>query len=248
MAINLNDNLIVQAPKATDERYGPYGSTAEALSIIEPIVRYQGLTAGVFILGVLTDYWFRDGILDINFVEKGSSGVGATGATGIQGPIGITGSTGVTGSTGPLGLTGPTGPIGSTGPSGATGIQGPTGPSGISGSADIGFCCSNETTDLTTGLRFTFRAPYSMTLSGVFISTNTAPTGSSLVVDIKKNGTSIFSTKPSILSGQKFGGSSAVLSILTLSVTDEITVFIDLIGSTNAGTGLKVWLLGTKSS
>jgi hypothetical protein len=317
MAINLNDNLIVQAPKATDERYGPYTSVVEALVEIEPIVRYQGLTAGVFILGVLKEYWFGDGILDINFVEKGSSGVGATGATGIQGPIGITGATGVvggtgaTGSTGPLGLTGPTGAIGvsgvsgPTGPSGATGIQGPIGitgatgltgvtgptgplgltgptgaigvsgatgiqgpigitgatgavgvsgatgiqgPSGISGSADIGFCCSNETTDLTTGLKFTFRVPYSMTLGGVFISTNTAPTGSSFIVDIKKNGTSIFSTKPSILSGQEFGGSNAVLSITTLSVNDEITVFIDQIGSTNAGTGLKTWLLGTKNS
>jgi hypothetical protein len=266
MAINLNDNLIIQAPKATDERYGPYTSVVEALVEIEPIVRYQGLTAGVFILGVLKEYWFGDGILDINFVEKGSSGVGATGATG------VVGGTGATGSTGPLGLTGPTGAIGvsgvsgPTGPSGATGIQGPIGitgatgavgvsgatgiqgPSGISGSADIGFCCSNETTDLTTGLKFTFRVPYSMTLSGVFISTNTAPTGSSFIVDIKKNGTSIFSTKPSILSGQEFGGSNAVLSITTLSVNDEITVFINQIGSTNAGTGLKTWLLGTKNS
>jgi hypothetical protein len=38
MAINLNDNLIVQAPKATDERYGPYNSEAEALTTMVKLV------------------------------------------------------------------------------------------------------------------------------------------------------------------------------------------------------------------
>ena len=43
------------------------------------------------------------------------------GATGAQGPIGLTGATGATGSQGPIGL---------TGPAGATGPQGPQGPAG----------------------------------------------------------------------------------------------------------------------
>jgi hypothetical protein len=59
-----------------------------------------------------------------------------TGATGLQGPIGLTGATGLTGPAGATGATGPQGPIGLTGPTGATGPQGPiglTGPQGIQG-------------------------------------------------------------------------------------------------------------------
>ena len=264
MAINLNDNLIVQAPKATDERYGPYDSTAEALSVIEPIIRYPGLTAGIYILGQLTEYWFWNGILDTDFVEKtGGSGIigatgptGATGATGASGfgASGATGPTGATGATGASGFgasgaTGPTGAIGATGIIGTTGATGLNGATGLQGnfSGDIGFCCSDETSNLTTGLKFTFRIPYSMTLSGVKISTNTAPTGSSLIVDIQSQGVSIFSVLPVIAIGNEVGGNSAVLSTTSLSVDAEITVFINQIGSVNAGTGLKVWMLGTKN-
>jgi hypothetical protein len=80
---------------------------------------------------------------------------GPTGATGAQGPIGLTGPTGPAGEQGPIGLTGPAGPtgaqgiqgltgptgaqgpIGLTGPTGATGAQGPIGLSGPSGAAGL---------------------------------------------------------------------------------------------------------------
>ena len=67
---------------------------------------------------------------------------GTTGATGPQGPIGLTGAVGVTGPQGPVGLTGangatgatgPQGPIGLTGAVGATGPQGPIGLTGATG-------------------------------------------------------------------------------------------------------------------
>jgi len=195
MAINLNDNLIIQAPKATDERYGPYNSEAGALAAIEPIVRYRGLTAGVFISGQLTEYWFRDGTLDTDFIEKSSAAP----------PI-------------------------------------------VSVRGDIGFSCSDETTDLTTGLKFTFRLPYYLSLEEVKLGVNTAPTGSDLIVDIKVNGTSIFSTKPRILEGTKVGGYDAVLVELPYLLLSprEITVYVDQVGSTISGTGLKVWLIGNK--
>ena len=72
MAINLNDNLIIQAPKAADERYGPYASEAEALSAIEPIVRYEGLTVGIVTGSSITDYWFKSGTADSDFIVKTS--------------------------------------------------------------------------------------------------------------------------------------------------------------------------------
>lgn len=60
------------------------------------------------------------------------------GATGPQGPTGITGATGAAGNQGPAGTTGatgaqgPAGAVGVTGPTGATGPAGATGPTGTS--------------------------------------------------------------------------------------------------------------------
>lgn len=62
---------------------------------------------------------------------QGPTGItGAAGAAGNQGPAGTTGATGATGAQGPAGAAGVTGPTGATGPAGATG---PTGTSQISG-------------------------------------------------------------------------------------------------------------------
>lgn len=62
---------------------------------------------------------------------QGPAGItGATGAAGTQGPAGTTGATGATGAQGPAGAAGVTGPTGATGPAGA---NGPTGTSQISG-------------------------------------------------------------------------------------------------------------------
>lgn len=62
---------------------------------------------------------------------QGPTGItGATGAAGTQGPAGTTGATGATGAQGPAGAAGVTGPTGATGPAGATG---PTETSQISG-------------------------------------------------------------------------------------------------------------------
>jgi hypothetical protein len=54
-----------------------------------------------------------------------------TGATGVQGPVGVTGATGVQG---PIGVSGATGPVGVTG---ATGVQGPTGATGEAGATGV---------------------------------------------------------------------------------------------------------------
>ncbi|MBL7764728.1 MAG: hypothetical protein JNJ58_01440, partial [Chitinophagaceae bacterium] len=61
---------------------------------------------------------------------SGTSLVGPIGATGPQGPIGLTGATGPQG---PIGLSGATGPQGPIGLTGATGPQGPQGIAGTNG-------------------------------------------------------------------------------------------------------------------
>lgn len=115
----------------------------------------------------------------------------------------------------------------------------------------IPVACSDETTALTTGAsKVTFRMPYAFTLSEVRASLTTAPTGSTLVVDINQNGASILSTKISIDASEKTSTTAAtppVISGAALADDAEITIDLDQIGSTNAGTGLKVYLIGAKT-
>ena len=108
---------------------------------------------------------------------------------------------------------------------------------------------SDETTDLTTGTaKATFRMPYAFTLTGVRASVTTAPAGSVITVDINEAGTSILSTKITIAAGSKtsVGGTAPVISDSALADDAEITIDIDTIGSSTAGTGLKVTLIGNQ--
>ena len=115
----------------------------------------------------------------------------------------------------------------------------------------IQLACSDETSALTAGTaKVTFRMPYAMTLTAVRASVTTAPTGSTLVVDINEGGTSILSTKLSIDATEKTSttaASAAVISDSALANDAEITIDIDQIGSTIAGAGLKVTFIGTRA-
>lgn len=70
-----------------------------------------------------------------------------------------------------------------------------------------------------------------------------APTGDDLIIDITKNGTTIFSTKPQIDASATTGGSSAVFSSSTITAGDVLRFNIDQIGSTYAGNDLTVSLV-----
>lgn len=111
--------------------------------------------------------------------------------------------------------------------------------------------CSDETTALVAGTaKVTFRMPFAMTLTDVRANVNTAPTGSELIVDINEGGTSVLSTKLSIDASTKTSvgaASEPVISDAALADDAEITIDIDQIGSSVAGTGLKVVLLGTRT-
>lgn len=115
----------------------------------------------------------------------------------------------------------------------------------------IGVACSDETTDLTTGpAKVTFRAPYAFTLTGVRANVNTAPTDATLNVDINEGGSSVLSTVITIDATEETSttaATAAVISDAAIADDAEITIDIDQIGSTAAGKGLKVWLLGTRS-
>ena len=105
---------------------------------------------------------------------------------------------------------------------------------------------SDESTDLATGTnKVYFRMPYAGTLLAVRASVNTAPTGSTLIVDINEAGTSLLSTKLSIDASEKTSttaASAAVISDSVLVDDAEMTIDIDQVGSTIKGKGLKVYL------
>ena len=109
---------------------------------------------------------------------------------------------------------------------------------------------SDETTSLTVGTaKITFRMPYALTLTAVRASMTTAPTGSALTADINEGGVSILSTKLTIDAGEKTSTTAAtpaVISDTALADDAEMTIDIDGIGSTIAGAGLKITLIGYK--
>lgn len=109
---------------------------------------------------------------------------------------------------------------------------------------------SDETTALTTGTgKVTFRAPYAATITEVRASVTTAPTGSTIIVDINEAGSTIMTTnKLSIDATEKTSTTAATAAGLTdTAIADdaEITIDIDQIGSTVAGAGLKVTIIHT---
>lgn len=116
---------------------------------------------------------------------------------------------------------------------------------------EIQLACSDEATALTTGTaKVTFRMPFAMTLTAVRSSVTTAPTGSTLIVDINAGGASLLGTKLSIDASEKTSTTAASAATITTSAIGddaEITIDIDQIGSTVAGAGLKVTLIGTRA-
>jgi hypothetical protein len=65
MAILLNDNLKIALAKPVDSRYGPYVDTQTALNSIPSFQRYPGLVVGIRDSGDVTEYWFKDGVIEL---------------------------------------------------------------------------------------------------------------------------------------------------------------------------------------
>ncbi len=122
----------------------------------------------------------------------------------------------------------------------------------------IGIAASDETTAITTGTgKATFILPHAMTLTAVRASVTTAPTGSTIIIDINEDpdaegGTgsaSVLSTKLTIDASERrstTAATAAVISDTALADGAEITIDFDQVGSTVAGAGVKIWLIGTR--
>lgn len=115
--------------------------------------------------------------------------------------------------------------------------------------------CSDENTPISTGgPKTTFRAPYAFDMTNGYVraSLTTACTGAAMIIDIHMNGTSIFSGNKLVIDDSS---RTSVGSLTTPgynfpgnAIPDdaEFLVYVDQVGSTVAGTGLKVALTGLK--
>lgn len=102
---------------------------------------------------------------------------------------------------------------------------------------------SDQTSDLATGTaKGTLYLPAAATVIAVRGYVNTAPTGSTIIVDINEAGTTLMSsTKLSIDASEKTSGTAASAAALTdtaIAANAEITFDIDQVGSSTTGKGL----------
>jgi len=99
--------------------------------------------------------------------------------------------------------------------------------------------------DLVVGVG-TFKLPFTLDaeIISVALAVGTSPTGADLIVDINKNGVTLFTTqanRPRIVDADADGvGAEAVPDVTSISEGQYLTVDIDQIGSTLAGADLTV--------
>lgn len=114
---------------------------------------------------------------------------------------------------------------------------------GMNAYAPINFGHPGVLTVSSTSLPYMFA--FNATIIGVSASCNTAPTGAAILIDVNKNGTTIFTTqsnRPTIAIGAyKTTGIEVVnMDVTTFNVGDILSVHVDQVGSTIAGADLSV--------
>lgn len=113
----------------------------------------------------------------------------------------------------------------------------------------IALACSDESTPIVAAAPIaTFRMPHAMTLTAVRASLTTAAATGTFTIDVKENGTTIFSTLLTIDATEKTSTTAtpAVISDPALADDAEITIEVTDDASGDA-IGLKLYLIGTRS-
>lgn len=77
-------------------------------------------------------------------------------------------------------------------------------------------------------------SPYNMAITSVRADVDVAPTGSAIVVDMKKNGTTMLDASKIIIPADSTGGAGSLVDS-SLSVGDKLTFSLEQIGSTAPG-------------
>jgi hypothetical protein len=193
------------------------------------------------------------------------------GPTGDPGPTGAPGAVGAPGDPGPAGSPGAPGAAGTPGAAGSPGTPGAAGAPGAKGDPGVGIPAGGATTQVVTKKSGTdydtewvyqkraisfyldgncavkanamsVLAPFALTIKGVRLAVDTAPTGASLIIDVHKNGTTMYTTqgnRPTI-TATNTSATATLPDITAIALGDKITLEIDQVGSTVAGANLSL--------
>jgi hypothetical protein len=101
---------------------------------------------------------------------------------------------------------------------------------------------------LTSGTRKSANVvmPFGFTPTGVDLYATGAPTGAAIIVDINENGTTLFSTRPQINASSNTEAGTHAFNDTDIAMGSNVTVDLDQVGSTFAGSGLTIMLHGTR--
>lgn len=117
--------------------------------------------------------------------------------------------------------------------------------SGGAGASALVVAVSSETAVISTGsAKVTFRMPYDMEVGEIRASLTTASSSGTVGVNVRKNGTTVFSTALTIDASETTSvtaATPAVLSSTTWADNDEIKVDIDSAGT--GAIGLKIYII-----
>ena len=104
------------------------------------------------------------------------------------------------------------------------------------------FMLSRDAANSAAANKLRFRVPFACVIKAVTVATDVAPTGASLIFDINKNGTTLFTTQANRPTIAAAGVSASVTlpNVTTLAAGDVITVDCDQVGSTVASTGFTI--------
>ena len=114
----------------------------------------------------------------------------------------------------------------------------------------IAIACGDETTATAAATAVvTFHMPYAFYLTGIKAGVTTAPVGSVLTVDLNEAGSTCLTTKLTIDAGEKTSATAATAAVIggagpALAADALMTIDVDGVGSSTAGAGLKVYLIG----
>lgn len=117
---------------------------------------------------------------------------------------------------------------------------------------DLIIPASAETGSLAvTSAAIGFHITRPLTFSEIFAGVNVAPTGAAIEVNVKKNGTTIFSTNLTIDAGETTSLTAATPPVLSSTPTsfvkgDYVVIEIVQVGATEPGEGLKIYCLGDR--
>lgn len=110
----------------------------------------------------------------------------------------------------------------------------------LPGTSSFDFSASGALTVVT--LPMNKRVLRTIHIAKVYVSVNTAPVGAAVIIDVLKNGASIFATsgnRPQIAAGSTVG-SSASPDVTTVNPGDYLKVAVTQVGSTTPGSDLFV--------